>query len=391
MWKAVLDESKAGGVPGYSVAVKTALEAEGDGADEMTREALVMAQLDHHPNVVSIIGVVTSGLPLMLLLSFCERGSVKSALLAGEVIGQRKPKDVPPHSVVCQMALEIACGMVHLVEHCFVHRDLASRNILLDALGVCKIADFGLSRGIHRTVRDVADEEESEYYKSQRGMFPVRWTAPEAMESLRFSMSTDMWSFGVVLLEIMTGGGMPYPEISTNNEVITKIMRGYHTPQPDGCSDEVYRLYTQCCSLQPSDRPLFSNVVTLLEREIQSEAAASVDTSMAVEARQHGTENRPTGGQDVYAARGNISDSAVMPVAGMQQVLRIDPAPDDEQNVYAQTMATQIETKRTKQAGSAAAGGNNTYDTPAPVQPAPARPRITFDVDDDSAQLLFSI
>ena len=350
VWKSVLDESKVGGVPGYSVAVKTALEATGEGADEMTREALVMAQLGYHVNVVSIIGVVTSGLPLFLVLSFCENGSVKSALQAGEVPGQRRPKDVPSHKVARQMAIEIARGMMHLVQHRFVHRDLAARNILLDSQHVCKIADFGLSRGVHTSSSNSSDdEEESEYYTSQRGTFPVRWTAPEAMESMKFSMSTDVWSYGVVLLEIGLGGEMPYPELATNNVVINTIMRGYMMPKPTGCSDEVYNLYTKCCSLEPSDRPSFSDIDAMLSYDAHgdSEAGSGSDPKAAsnqaasnlgrngqagenvlVGPAADSTNTTPaeTNGEDgTYAVRGRVSD-------------------DGDPNLYAQTMTQQFET-----------------------------------------------
>ena len=80
VWKGILDESSAGGVPSYMVAVKTSKEAKGEGAEEMMREATVMAQVSGHPNLVSLIGVVTSGTPLMLLLSLCEHGALLSVL-----------------------------------------------------------------------------------------------------------------------------------------------------------------------------------------------------------------------------------------------------------------------------------------------------------------------
>ena len=296
-----------------------------------------MAQLGYHPNVVSIIGVVTSGLPLFLVLSFCERGSIKAALLAGEVNGQRRPKDVPSHTVVRQMAIEIARGMVHLVEHRFVHRDLASRNVLLDSQHVCKIADFGLSRGVHTSSRDAAGKEESEYYTSRNGTFPVRWTAPEAMETMKFSMSTDVWSYGVVLLEIGLGGGTPYPELATNNVVITKIMQGYKMPQPNGCSDEVYKLYTDCCSLEPSDRPSFSDIVGTLEAEDGELEADAASTSESVAAGSVAEQN-------TYAARGTVSNPNDVGVPCTQKMrTSSNPFGGDEPhlNLYAQTLGSQ--------------------------------------------------
>ena len=71
------------------VAIKTAKEAQGEGADDMVKEATVMSQVKPHPNLVSLIGVVTSGLPLLLLISMCEHGSVQS-LLQDRALQQRQ-------------------------------------------------------------------------------------------------------------------------------------------------------------------------------------------------------------------------------------------------------------------------------------------------------------
>ena len=76
------DESGDGGVPGYLVAVKSAQAAAGDGADELKREALIMAQVPPHPHCVTLIGVVTTGPPLLLLVTFCEHGSLQDVLRA---------------------------------------------------------------------------------------------------------------------------------------------------------------------------------------------------------------------------------------------------------------------------------------------------------------------
>lgn len=179
VWKGILDESSSnGGVPGYMVAIKTAKEAGGAGADDMVTEATVMSQIKPHNNVVSLIGVVTSGVPLLLLISMCEHGSILSFVKERAVSATRKQCAPLSFAQRAKMCLEIASGMTYLIASSFSHRDLAARNVLLDSTFQAKIADFGLARGIKSAKEGPekdADGGEEEYYRSQKGVFPVRW------------------------------------------------------------------------------------------------------------------------------------------------------------------------------------------------------------------------
>lgn len=179
VWKGILDESSSyGGVPGYMVAIKTAKEAGGAGADDMVTEATVMSQIKPHNNVVSLIGVVTSGVPLLLLISMCEHGSILSFVKERAVSATRKQCAPLSFAERAKMCLEIASGMTYLIASHFIHRDLAARNVLLDSTFQAKIADFGLARGIKSAKEGPekdADGGEEEYYRSQNGVFPVRW------------------------------------------------------------------------------------------------------------------------------------------------------------------------------------------------------------------------
>ena len=176
------------------VAIKTAKEAQGEGADDMVKEATVMSQVRVHPNLVSLIGVVTSGLPLLLLISFCEHGSVLGLLKDRAVAAKAKqcaPLSFGERAKIC---LETARGMAYLIASRFIHRDLAARNVLMDSTFQAKIADFGLARGIKSAKSGPekdADGGEEEYYRSQNGVFPVRWCAPESMATMRFSEASD--------------------------------------------------------------------------------------------------------------------------------------------------------------------------------------------------------
>jgi serine/threonine protein kinase len=158
--------------------------------------------------------------------------------------------------------------MEHLVNKHFIHRDLAARNVLLAAgkssTGMlCKVADFGLSRG--GTVADAVGEDASgeNYYRSQSGVFPVRWTSPEAMETLKFSEASDVWSFGIVLIEMLQDGDKPFSDIKSNPEVIKFSVAGGTHPKPPACDTsaalcDLYALALDCFAVDPNERPPFS-------------------------------------------------------------------------------------------------------------------------------------
>jgi len=252
VWKALLDEGARTGTPEYMVAAKTVIDAanNAEGSAELVAEAAVMMQVIGHPNLVSIIGVITTGDPLVLVLQLCEHGSVLSYLKKQFANGE----EVELGSKMV-MASEIAAGMEHLASKHFIHRDLAARNVLLsvgrEKSVVCKVADFGLSRGANNETN-----ENEDYYKSSSGVFPVRWTSPEAMETLKFSPQSDVWSFGIVVVELFQNGESPYPGMS-NPDVMKMTMSGGRHPNPAGCPEMVYKLLLKCWATDVAARPSF--------------------------------------------------------------------------------------------------------------------------------------
>jgi hypothetical protein len=273
VYKAQLDEMFTRSTPEYTVAAKTVLDAKSspEAAREMLAEAGVMAAVGSHPNLVSLIGVITRGDPLVLILQFCAQGEVlgmlKKAAAEGEPITLADKM---------QMAREVAQGMTHLSKEHFIHRDLACRNVLC-AEGMCKIADFGLSRGSRvgqaitpdewtHANADRADRGETheDYYKSTTGVFPVRWTAPEAMETLRFTPASDVWSFGIVVIELLVDGDTPYHGMS-NPDVMNLTMSGGRHPKPPLCSTQLFAFLLSCWDADPSKRPTFEIVVHTLK------------------------------------------------------------------------------------------------------------------------------
>ena len=123
-----------------------------------------MAQLVGHRNVLSLIGVVTRGTPMMLLCSYCEHGSLLAYMTNCPGL---------PEQDKIKMAVEITRGMDFLTGRRFVHRDLAARNVMMDSQLTCQVADFGLSRGT-KGADAVGSEADQDYYRSENGVFPVR-------------------------------------------------------------------------------------------------------------------------------------------------------------------------------------------------------------------------
>ena len=231
--KAVLDEIP--GTPGYTVAVKCAIGQHLDPSvrHAMLQEAAIMAQFDN-PFVLRLIGVITIGDPLLIVIEYCEFGSLHKYLTQNEISDTDK----------CRIGADCAEGMSYLTAHNYVHRDVAARNVLLGSDRRAKISDFGMSR-------DLVD---STYYRSSNKQVAVRWTSPEALSEQRFSHQSDCWSFGILLYEIWTRADIPYKGWD-NQKVWTEVTSGYRLGRPERCPESVFELIQACwqeCGCRPS-------------------------------------------------------------------------------------------------------------------------------------------
>lgn len=239
-----------------AVAVKT-LKVGSNTEDRLDflSEAEAMKRFDHK-NIVQLLGVCLKSEPIYTIMEFMLYGDLKTFLLARRHLVGEKINDDSDVSAkrLTIMALDVARGLSYLAENKYVHRDIACRNCLVNAQRVIKLGDFGMARPMF----------ENDYYKfNRRGMLPVRWMAPESLGLGIFTPGSDIWSFGVLLYEIITFGSFPFQGL-TNNQVLHHIKQGNTLTIPAGVKPHLEGLMKACWNSQYKKRPSASEIAEFI-------------------------------------------------------------------------------------------------------------------------------
>ncbi|CAH1393820.1 unnamed protein product [Nezara viridula] len=261
--------------PGITSIVAVKMLKEGHTDAEMTdlvSEMEIIKMVGKHINIINMLGCCTQGGPLYVLVEFAPHGNLRDFLRQHRPSSGYEPaigediqdnRNVLTQKDLVSFAYQVARGMAYLSSKRCVHRDLAARNVLVSDNYVLKIADFGLARDVHS----------NDYYRKKTdGRLPVKWMAPEALFHRVYTTQSDVWSYGVLLWEIMSLGGTPYPSVPSMEKLFHLLRTGHRMEKPPCCSLEIYMMMRQCWCYQPKERPSFSKLVESLDKILMETA-----------------------------------------------------------------------------------------------------------------------
>ncbi|XP_031436074.1 fibroblast growth factor receptor 3 isoform X3 [Clupea harengus] len=225
---------------------------------DLVSEMEMMKMIGKHKNIINLLGACTQDGPLYVLVEYASKGNLREYLRARRPPGMdysfdtcKIPNEQLTFKDLVSCAYQVARGMEYLASQKCIHRDLAARNVLVTEDNVMKIADFGLARDVHNI----------DYYKkTTNGRLPVKWMAPEALFDRVYTHQSDVWSYGVLLWEIFTLGGSPYPGIPVE-ELFKLLKEGHRMDKPANCTHELYMIMRECWHAVPSQRPTFRQLV----------------------------------------------------------------------------------------------------------------------------------
>ncbi|KAL2095213.1 hypothetical protein ACEWY4_009932 [Coilia grayii] len=275
--------------------------------EALMSELKILSHLGPHSNIVNLLGACTQGGPMLMITEYCGHGDLLNFLRSRAEMFVTSVWDVttlyknvtedqrlrcdsgisfsgsdyqdmtlglkPRHPLLdchpeadsrifgmedlLRFSYDVAQGMDFLTSRNCIHRDVAARNVLLTDSCVAKICDFGLARDIMN---------DSNYVVKGNARLPVKWMSPESIFDCVYTVQSDVWSYGILLWEIFSLGKSPYPDMMVNSRFYKMIQDGYQMSQPDFAPPEMYTIMKMCWSLEPTQRPTFSEIGKRVER-----------------------------------------------------------------------------------------------------------------------------
>ncbi|CAH3158634.1 unnamed protein product, partial [Pocillopora meandrina] len=229
---------------------------------DLMKELDTMKQLKPHPYVIKLLGCVTESEQLLVLIEYVPFGDLLGYLRKSRGLKDTyyKDPDIKPQTnltsqQLMKFAWQIADGMSYLSAKSIIHRDLAARNVLVGQKEMCKVTDFGMARDV---------QQENIYERKTKGRLPVKWTAYEALLYGKYTTKSDVWSYGVLLYEIFTIGGSPYPRMD-GRKIANLLQDGYRMPKPQHVDEKLYQIMMKCWKNDPDARPTFTELKNQLK------------------------------------------------------------------------------------------------------------------------------
>ncbi|XP_022107186.1 macrophage colony-stimulating factor 1 receptor-like isoform X2 [Acanthaster planci] len=259
--------AKAEGIELPGVATPVVVKTTQDENDPSEKESLMqelmsMKALTSHANIARLLGYCVDKDPVYVIVENVAHGTLKELLTeyadqseqVYDNLGGAANIPLTPRTLL-SMAKDVAEGMAFLASNTCLHKDLESCNVFVGEEMVCKLLDFGYAK-------DVAHLRKHQH--QNQGLVPLRWMALESVLDDVYTTKSDVWSFGILLWEMITLGARPYPALNAK-KVVTKVKSGYRMPHPSHCHVQLYQLMLECWAKNPEARPTFATVSETLE------------------------------------------------------------------------------------------------------------------------------